>query len=161
MKNFLTPKNPKIWDPILVTLLKMRHHYSQSSRENATLSSGTSPLVSYKEVPPPPGGILICSNKRCFDPLNTDTPLIWTLSMSPQCPLYEVWLYFKSYYFSWSSRDSVAPKESLILDSITVNCQMGKKLTVNRQSYHPIEGRSRTYLKDCFWLAGKTIGIVT
>ena len=22
-------------------------------------------------------------------------------------------------------------------------------------------GRSRTYLKDCFWLAGKTIGIVT
>ena len=23
------------------------------------------------------------------------------------------------------------------------------------------KGRSRTYLKDCFWLAGKTIGIVT
>ena len=32
----------------------MRPHYSQSSRENATLSSGTSPLASYKEVPPPP-----------------------------------------------------------------------------------------------------------
>ena len=27
---------------------------SQSSRENATPSSGTSPLASYKEVPPPP-----------------------------------------------------------------------------------------------------------
>ena len=29
-------KNPKMCDPILVTLLKMRPHYSQSSRENAT-----------------------------------------------------------------------------------------------------------------------------
>ena len=53
MKNCLTPKNPKMCDPILVTLLKMRPHYSQSSRENATPSSGTSPLASYKEVPPP------------------------------------------------------------------------------------------------------------
>ena len=32
----------------------MRPHYSQSSRENATPSSGTSPLASYKEVTPPP-----------------------------------------------------------------------------------------------------------
>ena len=40
-------------DPILVTLLKMRPHYSQSSRENATPSSGTSPLASYKAVPLP------------------------------------------------------------------------------------------------------------
>ena len=47
------PKNPKMCDPILVTLLKMRAHYSQSSRENATPSSGTSPLASYKEVSPP------------------------------------------------------------------------------------------------------------
>ena len=56
MKNCLTPKNPKMCDPILVTLLKMRPHYSQSSRENATPSSGTSPLASDKEVtsPPPP-----------------------------------------------------------------------------------------------------------
>ena len=54
MKNFLTPQNPKMCDPILVTLLKMRPHYSQSSRENATPSSGTSPLASYKEVLPPP-----------------------------------------------------------------------------------------------------------
>ena len=41
-------------DPTLVTVWKMRRHYSQSSRENATPSSGTSPLASYKEVPPPP-----------------------------------------------------------------------------------------------------------
>ena len=36
-------KNPKICDPILVTLLKMLPHDSQPSRENATPSSGTSP----------------------------------------------------------------------------------------------------------------------
>ena len=42
-------------DPILVTVLKMQPHYSQSSRENAIPSSGTSPVASYKEVPPPPG----------------------------------------------------------------------------------------------------------
>ena len=35
--------------PIL-TLLKMQPHYSQSSRENATPSSGTSSLAPYKEV---------------------------------------------------------------------------------------------------------------
>ena len=54
MKNCLTPQNPEMCDPILVTLLKMRPHYSQSSRENATPSSGSFPLVSYKEVPPIP-----------------------------------------------------------------------------------------------------------
>ena len=44
-------------DPILVALLKMRPHYSPSSRENATPSSGTSPSVaSCKEVAPPPPG---------------------------------------------------------------------------------------------------------
>ena len=53
MKNCLTLKNPKLCDPIQVTRLKMRPHYSQSTRENATLSSGTSPWASYKEVPPP------------------------------------------------------------------------------------------------------------
>ena len=36
------PKNPKMCGPILVTLLKMQPHYSQSSRENATPSSGIS-----------------------------------------------------------------------------------------------------------------------
>ena len=34
------PKTQKMCDPILVTLLKMRPHYSQLSRENATPSSG-------------------------------------------------------------------------------------------------------------------------
>ena len=42
------PKNQKMCEPILVTLLKMQPHYSQSSRENATPSNGTSPLDSYK-----------------------------------------------------------------------------------------------------------------
>ena len=40
-------------DPTLITLLTMRPHFRQSSRENATPSSGTSPLASCKEVPPP------------------------------------------------------------------------------------------------------------
>ena len=56
MKNCLTPKNPKMCDTILVTLLKMRPLNSQFSREKATPSSGTSPLASYKEVPAPPEG---------------------------------------------------------------------------------------------------------
>ena len=43
-----------MYDFILVTLLKMRPHYSQSSGENVTPSSGTCPLASYKEVPPRP-----------------------------------------------------------------------------------------------------------
>ena len=37
----------------------MRPHYSQPSREDATPSSGTSPLASYKEIPPsPPPGLI-------------------------------------------------------------------------------------------------------
>ena len=56
MKNCLTPKNAKMSDPIQVTLLKMQPRYSQSSCENATPSSGTSPLASYN-YPPPPGEI--------------------------------------------------------------------------------------------------------
>ena len=55
VKNCLIPKYPKMCDPILVTLLKMWPHYSQSSRENATPSSAISSLASYKEVPLPPG----------------------------------------------------------------------------------------------------------
>ena len=42
-------------DPILVTLLKMQPHYSQSSRENVTPSSNTSPIASYKEILPTRG----------------------------------------------------------------------------------------------------------
>ena len=52
-------------DPILVTLFKMLSHHSQSSCENATPSSGTSPLASYKEVLP-----------RDFNNLSNDTLLL-------------------------------------------------------------------------------------
>ena len=55
-------------DPILATPLKMQPHYSQSSRENATPSSGTSPSVFYKEVPPPGQGIV--KGKRSHFRLN-------------------------------------------------------------------------------------------
>ena len=48
-------KNLTMCDPILVTLLKMRPHYGRYSRENATPSSGISPLTSYKEAPHPSG----------------------------------------------------------------------------------------------------------
>ena len=48
LREFSHPKNLKMCDPILVTLLKMPPHSSQ----NATPSSGTSPLASYKEVNP-------------------------------------------------------------------------------------------------------------
>ena len=51
-KELSYPKNQKMCDPILETLLKVRSHYNQSNRENATPSSGTSSLASYKEVPP-------------------------------------------------------------------------------------------------------------
>ena len=72
MKNFLTPKNPKMCDPTLVTVWKMQRHYSQSSRENATPSSGTSPFASYKEVTPPLLRVLYilfipdCCQTQCF-----------------------------------------------------------------------------------------------
>ena len=56
--NSLTPKNQKMFDSILVTLLKTQPHYSQSSLENATPSSDPFPLASYKAVPPPPGQIV-------------------------------------------------------------------------------------------------------
>ena len=49
-RNLLTPEIPQMRDPILVTLLAPNEnatHYSQSSRENATPSSGTSPLAYY------------------------------------------------------------------------------------------------------------------
>ena len=59
-------------DPILVTLLKMQPHYSQSSLENVNPSSGASPLAFYKEVPspqppppsPPPSLLAKMANKE-------------------------------------------------------------------------------------------------
>ena len=64
-------------DPVLVTLLKMRPHDSQSSPENAAPSSGTSPLASCKVVPPPPGPVIkvyciIRLSQRPFFTLRTD-----------------------------------------------------------------------------------------
>ena len=61
MKKFLTPKIRKY--PIQVTLLKIQPRYSQTSCENATPSSDTSPLASNKEVPPP-GQNLDLTKKR-------------------------------------------------------------------------------------------------
>ena len=49
---FLPPKFPKMCNPILVILFKMRPHYSQSSCENATPLSGSSLLACYWEVSP-------------------------------------------------------------------------------------------------------------
>ena len=43
-----------MYDPILETLMKLQPHYSQSSRENSTLSRGTTPFALYKGVPTPP-----------------------------------------------------------------------------------------------------------
>ena len=57
VKNFLASKIRKC--ATTLTLLKMRPHYSQSSRENATPSSGTSPLASYKEVLTPRGNLVL------------------------------------------------------------------------------------------------------
>ena len=54
-------------DPIQVSLLKMRPHYSQSSRQKGTPSSDTSPLASYKEVPfPSPPGSYFWKHLRHF-----------------------------------------------------------------------------------------------
>ena len=74
---FFHPKNPKMCDPeILVTLLKMQPHYGQSSRENATPSSGTYPVVSYKEVPPAPhsGLYRASANNGTISCLNHEEP---------------------------------------------------------------------------------------
>ena len=77
-ESLLTPQNPKVCDPILVTLLTMRPHYSHSSRENATPSSGTSPLASCKGVPPPPKTVF---NKNFFECLQIDVSLFLWLSV--------------------------------------------------------------------------------
>ena len=70
-------------DRILITLFKMQPHYNQSSGENATPSSDTSPSASFKEVTPPHASVIFLtsslqvileqlsttlreSRKRCF-----------------------------------------------------------------------------------------------
>ena len=53
-------------DPVLVTVLKMQLHDSQSSYENATPSSGTSPLASYHEEPPSFPGLQLNIRIMCI-----------------------------------------------------------------------------------------------
>ena len=84
-KNCLTTKNPKMCDPILVILLKMQPHYSQFSRENGALNSGTSLVASYKEVPPRVLNQLRPFNKRTFN-LATLSKLQKVLSSNPASP---------------------------------------------------------------------------
>ena len=50
----------------------MRPHDSQSSRDNAAPSSGTSPLASYKEVPPspPPGNVQMSRTEESYELVN-------------------------------------------------------------------------------------------
>ena len=87
VKNFLTPKNPKMCDPILFTYFKMQPHYSQSSRENTTPFSGTFPLASYKKVPPPAlrGRLSVyqgpylrtLTNSSVFVPIRKVSEIVW------------------------------------------------------------------------------------
>ena len=53
MKTCLTPKNRKMCDPILGTLLKMQPHYSQSGHENANPIQRHISIIlaSYKSLP--------------------------------------------------------------------------------------------------------------
>ena len=55
--NFLTPQILKMGDLILLTLIKMQPQNSQSSRENATPSSGTSHQPITRKYPHPLGGV--------------------------------------------------------------------------------------------------------
>ena len=57
------PKTQKMYHPILLTLLKVRPKDSQSIFENETPSSGTSPVASYKEVPPGGWGGVMATEK--------------------------------------------------------------------------------------------------
>ena len=86
---FSYPKNPKMCDPIPVTLLKMQPILVNRVVKNATPSSGTSPFASYKEVPPPPPGQCTFKKSGCLH--KPPTPIIdinialcnWALDM--QC----------------------------------------------------------------------------
>ena len=59
----------------------MRPHYSQSSCENAAPSSGTSPLASYKEDPPPRESDVSDSHHRVMDvEMGTFTLLVFGMN---------------------------------------------------------------------------------
>ena len=83
------PKTQKMCDPILVTLLKMRPHYSPCSRENATPSSGTSPLASYKEEPPPSRG-------------RSTNSIAW-----------KCWLLWNEWLLKWSKKRTILMRKKL------------------------------------------------
>ena len=60
-------------NPILVTQLKLLPHYSQSSPENSTPSSGTSQLASYEEVPHFLLAILLSMSALCLRELTSNS----------------------------------------------------------------------------------------
>ena len=88
---FLTDILP-ILNPCLPPKSKnLRPHYSQSSRENATPSSGTSPLASCRGVPPPPLGFP-CSagglaNQIAFSPTQWTSISIRRLNLMTPWPI--------------------------------------------------------------------------
>ena len=94
-------------DPVVVTLLKMRPHYSQSSYENATPSSGTFPLASYKEVqPPPPGSLPGRDHSRFFFHSSPNIRFLLSLVSSVRVRSLLSWLYCPTEVFV---DNSVAP----------------------------------------------------
>ena len=72
-KELSYPKNQKMCNPILVTLLKLLPHYSQPSPENSTSSSGTSRLASYEEVPHFLLAILLSMSALCLRELTSSS----------------------------------------------------------------------------------------
>ena len=84
-KKCLTTKSPKMRDPILEILLKMRPQYNQSSRVNATPSSGTSHWPLMRKCPPRVSNQLRPFNKRTFN-LATLSKLPKVLSSNPASP---------------------------------------------------------------------------
>ena len=85
--NFLTffTENLPILNPYLPpksknlrphSLLKMRPHYSHSSRENVTPSSGTSPITSCMRLPPPPPPGKLARSKSDVRPIIREMGLI-------------------------------------------------------------------------------------
>ena len=73
----------------------MRPHYSQSSHENATPSSGTFPLASYKEVQPlpPPGSLPGRDYSRFFFHSSPNIRFLLWLVLSVRVRSLLGWLY--------------------------------------------------------------------
>ena len=84
----------------------MRPHYSQSSHENATPSSGTFPLASYKEVQPPPGSLPGRDHSRFFFHSSPNIRFLLSLVSSVRVRSLLSWLYCPTEVFV---DNSVAP----------------------------------------------------